>query len=177
MSNYPAMAGAKAAGQWFGLIVMLGVALTIECGTGWAAGFSPRMVPAHQPDTYSLKTFAQLEAWRELSGNAKIPKVFEYLTGRRTGIYPMGVPARAGSEVFESSGKIAFGQNLVKDLTASFVDARVGNLRVKEPSPEITGRAGPVPDVRDDIDGRPRGIRPEHRRAPGRSVCAGRAGT
>jgi hypothetical protein len=56
------------------------------------------VVPAHQADTYSLKTFAQFDRWKDLSGDAKIQRIFEYLTDRRTGVYPMGVPAMEGPE-------------------------------------------------------------------------------
>lgn len=71
-----------------------------------AAVFSPRAVPAHQADTYSLKTFAQFAAWKDLSGDAKVYRIFEYLSDPRTGIYPMGVPAREGSETLNEYGAV-----------------------------------------------------------------------
>ncbi len=63
-----------------------------------AAVFSPRVIPAHQADTYSLKTFADFAGWKDLRGDAKVYRIFEYLTDPHTGLYPMGVPAREGPE-------------------------------------------------------------------------------
>jgi hypothetical protein len=71
-----------------------------------AAVLSPRVIPAHQADTYSLKTFAQFDAWKDLSGDAKVYRIFEYLTDRRTGLYPMGVPAREGPEELTEYGAV-----------------------------------------------------------------------
>lgn len=63
-----------------------------------AAVYSPRILSPHNADGYSLKTFAQFHRWRELSGDAKVFEVYRYLTDPRTGLYPLGVPAREGSE-------------------------------------------------------------------------------
>ncbi|MEK7678417.1 MAG: hypothetical protein AAB676_21520 [Verrucomicrobiota bacterium] len=63
-----------------------------------AALYSPRVVSPHNADTYSLKTFAQFHRWRDLQGDAKDFEVFKYLADRRTGLYPLGTPAREGRE-------------------------------------------------------------------------------
>src|SRR5687767_9294171 len=71
----------------------------------WCAGFavqgavySPRVLSPAVADTYSMKTFAQFERWRDLAGDAKVFEIFKYLVDRQTGIYPMGIPAREGNE-------------------------------------------------------------------------------
>ncbi len=63
-----------------------------------AALYSPRVVSPHNADAYSLTTFAQFPRWRDLSGDAKVFEVYRYLADRRTGLYPLGVPAREGGE-------------------------------------------------------------------------------
>ena len=70
------------------------------------AVYSPRVLSPHNADTYSLKTFAQFARWRDLQGDAKVFEIFEYLTDRRTGIYPMGVPAWEGSETLAEFGAV-----------------------------------------------------------------------
>lgn len=71
-----------------------------------AALYSPRILSPHNADTYSLKTFAQFNRWRDLSGDAKVYEVFKYLADRRTGLYPMGVPAREGREDLPEYGAV-----------------------------------------------------------------------
>src|SRR5574341_841363 len=78
---------------------------------GWTppsegALYSPRILSPHNADTYSLKTFAQFSRWRELSGDAKVYEVYKYLIDQRTGIYPMGVPAREGNEDLPEHGAV-----------------------------------------------------------------------
>jgi len=75
-------------------------------GPAQAALYSPRVVSPHNADTYSLKTFAQFERWRVLSGDAKVFEVFEYLADRHTGVYPMGTPAREGREDLPEYGAV-----------------------------------------------------------------------
>ena len=70
------------------------------------AVYSPRVLSPHNADTYSLKTFAQFERWRDLHGDAKAFEIFKYLTDRRTGIYPMGVPAWEGNETLAEFGAV-----------------------------------------------------------------------
>ena len=72
-----------------------------------AALYSPRVVSPHNADTYSLKTFAQFDRWRDLSGDAKVYEVFKYLADRRTGLYPMGTPAREGDEELPEYGAVS----------------------------------------------------------------------
>ena len=77
----------------------LGIALCSGLlGTAHAALYSPRVLSPHNADTYNLKTFAQFSRWRELAGDAKAFEVFAYLTDPRTGLYPLGAPAREGRE-------------------------------------------------------------------------------
>ena len=71
-----------------------------------AAVYSPRILSQHNADTYSLKTFAEYERWRDLQGDAKVFAVFQYLADRRTGIYPMGVPAWEGNETLAEYGAV-----------------------------------------------------------------------
>jgi hypothetical protein len=71
-----------------------------------AALYSPRVVSPHHADTYSLKTFAEFDRWRNLSGDAKVYEVFKYLADRRTGLYPMGTPAREGREELPEYGAV-----------------------------------------------------------------------
>jgi hypothetical protein len=92
--------------RWILLVCALGGVLVCGCAITSAAVFSPRVVPAHQADTYSLKTFAQFDQWKDLSGDAKVYRVFEYLTDQRTGVYPMGVPAREGLEELIEFGAV-----------------------------------------------------------------------
>jgi hypothetical protein len=51
--------------------------------------------------------------------------------------------------------------NVTGDFTAAFVDAAAGNLHLARPVPEVVDAAVPLPDVRDDIDGKPRDARPD----------------
>src|SRR5687768_9616227 len=63
-----------------------------------AALFSPRIVGPHNADTYSLKTFAQFPRWKDLEGDPKAYEIFKYLVDKRTGLYPLGTPAREGDD-------------------------------------------------------------------------------
>jgi len=67
---------------------------------------APRVLSPHVADTYSLKTFADFERWRVLGGDAKAFEVFRYLADARTGLYPMGVPAREGPEELYEFGSV-----------------------------------------------------------------------
>jgi hypothetical protein len=61
----------------------------------------------------------------------------------------------------ESPSRIRFLGNVSKDLTSSLTDPARGNLHLKASVAEVTGRAVPLHDVKDDIDGRPRGPMPD----------------
>ena len=63
-----------------------------------AREYSPRVVSAHNADSYSMKTFARFHRWRNLTGDAKVFAIYKYLADRRTGLYPMGQPAWEGRE-------------------------------------------------------------------------------
>lgn len=60
--------------------------------------YSPRVVSSRQPDTYSMRTFAEYSGWRDLTGDAKAWAIFKYLSDVETGLFPMGVPMREGPE-------------------------------------------------------------------------------
>jgi hypothetical protein len=75
-------------------------------GTAQAVLYSPRILSPHNADTYSLKTFAQFERWRDLSGDAKVFEIYQYLADRRTGLFPLGVPAREGREELTEHGAV-----------------------------------------------------------------------
>jgi hypothetical protein len=82
------------------------VALLASSALAEAAVYSPRVLSPHNADTYSLKTFAEFHRWRDLHGDAKVFEIFKYLTDRRTGIYPMGVPGWEGNEVLAEYGAV-----------------------------------------------------------------------
>ena len=55
--------------------------------------YSPRILAPGIADTYSLRTFAQFDRWRDLSGDAKAYEVYRYLADTHTGLYHMNVVA------------------------------------------------------------------------------------
>lgn len=61
----------------------------------------------------------------------------------------------------ETSSPVEFRGNVTRDLSDRFVDARGGNLRLKERVPEIVDSAVPLSDVAEDIGGQPRDARPD----------------
>jgi hypothetical protein len=71
-----------------------------------AAVYSPRVFSPHSADTYSLKTFAEFPHWRDLQGDAKVFEIFKYVVDRRTGVYPLGVPAWEGNETLAEFGAV-----------------------------------------------------------------------
>src|SRR5437762_13129582 len=71
-----------------------------------AREYAPRVLSPHNADAYSMKTFAQFERWKDLQGDAKVWEVFQYLTDKRTGIYPMGVGAWEGKDTLYEYGFI-----------------------------------------------------------------------
>src|SRR5688572_30385694 len=83
------------------LILLLVVSFTAQ-----AAIYSPRVLSPHHADSYSLETFAEFHRCRDLEGDAKVFEIFKYLTDTRTGIYPMGVPAREGQEALAEYGAV-----------------------------------------------------------------------
>src|SRR6266508_1201810 len=70
------------------------------------AVYSPRVLSPHNADAYSLKTFAEFPRWRDQHGDAKVFEVFKYLADRRTGVYPLGVPAWEGNETLAEYGAV-----------------------------------------------------------------------
>jgi lysophospholipase L1-like esterase len=61
----------------------------------------------------------------------------------------------------ESSSQVVFVNNLAKDLTGAFVDPARGDLHITERAAGVIDKAKPLPDVPTDIDGQPRGPRPD----------------
>jgi hypothetical protein len=80
--------------------------MALTLGETCAAVYSPRIVSPHVADTYSLKSFAQFPSWRDLEGDRRVWEIFQYLTGPRTGLYPLGVPAWEGAEELSEYGAV-----------------------------------------------------------------------
>ena len=59
---------------------------------------APRVLSPRNADAYSMKTFAQFHRWKDLEGDAKVYEIYRYLADKRTGLYPLGSPAREGGE-------------------------------------------------------------------------------
>ena len=68
-----------------------------------------------------------------------------------SGPAPQGLPA----------DKVAFENNLVKDITAAFADPKAGNLHLKTPLADVVGQAKPRPEITDDIDRKKRDSKPD----------------
>lgn len=67
---------------------------------------APRILSPHNADAYSMKTFADFPRWRDLKGDAKVYEIYAYLADRRTGIFPLGVPAWEGRETLSEYGAV-----------------------------------------------------------------------
>ena len=63
--------------------------------------YSPRIVTPGIADTYSLRTFAQYDRWRNLSGDAKAYEVYRYLADPQTGLFHMNVAAEGEDALSE----------------------------------------------------------------------------
>ncbi len=61
----------------------------------------------------------------------------------------------------ESASQIVFANNLAKDLTTALVDPARGDLHITDRATDVIDKAKPMPDVTTDIDGQPRGSRPD----------------
>jgi len=61
----------------------------------------------------------------------------------------------------ESESDINFIDNLEKDVSAALVDPAAGNLRLTAAAVGAIGKALPLPDVKEDIDRKPRGEKPD----------------
>jgi len=61
----------------------------------------------------------------------------------------------------ETPGEMVIKNNVEKVCTLSFADPENGDLHLKENVSEVIDKALPLPEVYDDIDGRPRGPRPD----------------
>ena len=63
--------------------------------------YSPRILAPGIADTYSLRTFAQFDRWRDLSGDARAYEVYRYLTDTHTGLFHMNVVAEGEDALSE----------------------------------------------------------------------------
>ena len=63
--------------------------------------YSPRILAPGIADTYSLRTFAQFDRWRDLSGDAKAYEVYRYLADTHTGLFHMNVVAEGEDALSE----------------------------------------------------------------------------
>jgi len=61
----------------------------------------------------------------------------------------------------ESASQVVFANNLAKDLTTALVDPARGDLHITDRATGVIDKAKPLPDVTTDIDGQPRGSRPD----------------
>jgi hypothetical protein len=79
---------------------LIGVALSLVVVLPAAAReYSPRVVSPHHADTYSMKSFAQFHRWRDLKDDRLAWEVYQYLTDRRTGLFPLGKEVYEGRDV------------------------------------------------------------------------------
>ena len=61
----------------------------------------------------------------------------------------------------ESPGAVRLADNVSRDVTADPVDPVRGDLHLRRAVAGAIGRAGPLAEVPEDIDGQPRGPRPD----------------
>jgi hypothetical protein len=77
---------------------LLGVSSETACGRV----YSPRIVSSRTADGYSARTFASHPAWRDLGPEAKAKAMFDYLTDRESGLFPLGAGVcERGDKVYE----------------------------------------------------------------------------
>ncbi|MBS0203379.1 MAG: hypothetical protein JSS49_10800 [Planctomycetes bacterium] len=82
------------------LVVFTVFSTDIACGRV----YSPRILTSQTADTYSPRTFANHPAWKNLSPELKAKAIFDYLTDRETGLYPLGAGAfEGGDKAYEFS--------------------------------------------------------------------------
>jgi len=61
----------------------------------------------------------------------------------------------------ESESKVTLVNNLIGDFADVFTDPKAGDLHLARFSAQLVDRARVLAEVVDDIDGRPRGTRPD----------------
>jgi hypothetical protein len=66
-----------------------------------ACVYAPRILAPGIADMYSLRTFAQFDRWRDLSGDAKAYEVYRYLADTHTGLFHMNVVAEGEDALSE----------------------------------------------------------------------------
>ena len=87
-----------------------------------AAEHAPRVLSPHNADAYSMKTFAQFDRWRDLSGDAKVYEVYLYLADGRTGIFPMGAGAWEGGDVMYDYGYVRDPVKMINVYSCGYCD-------------------------------------------------------
>ncbi len=100
-----------------GLWVLFAFAATVD-----ARVYAPRVVSPHNADAYSMRTFAGFHRWRDLQGDAKAWAIFEYLTDRRTGLYPMGAGAWEGRDKTYDFGLIRDPVKMINVYSVGYCD-------------------------------------------------------
>ena len=91
-------------GQRTALFFFLAAALSAGSVVGEdprACVYSPRILASGIADTYSLRTFAQFDRWRNLAGDAKAYEVYRYLADTQTGLFHMNVVAEGEDALSE----------------------------------------------------------------------------
>jgi hypothetical protein len=103
------------------MIALFSFAL-LSSGRLEARSFAPRVVSQHNADTYSMQTFAKFHRWHKLQGDAKAWAVFEYLTDRQTGLYPMGAGAWEGKDTTYDFGLVRDPVKMINVYSVGFCD-------------------------------------------------------
>lgn len=85
--------------------IIIAATLSLAC-LARAREHAPRIVSEHTADAYSMRTFAEFPRWKDLRGDARVLAVYEYLTDRRTGLYPMGAGAWEGEDTLYEYGYV-----------------------------------------------------------------------
>ena len=97
-------------------------ALCIVAASAEARVYAPRVVSPHRADVYSMKTFAKFARWRNLKGDAKARAVYEYLTDRRSGLYPLGAGAWEGKDTTYEFGLVRDPVKMINGYSLGFCD-------------------------------------------------------
>jgi hypothetical protein len=92
------------------------------CAPVAAREYAPRVLSPDHADAYSMRTFAEFPRWRDLSGDAKVFEIFQYLADRRTGIFPMGAGAWEGRDPVYDFGYIRDPVKMINVYSAGYCD-------------------------------------------------------
>jgi hypothetical protein len=103
------------------ILLTLAIAFSLPTAT-IAREYAPRVVSEHNADAYSMKTFAEFHRWRDLKNDAKARAVFEYLTDKQTGLYPMGAGAWEGADSTYDFGLVRDPVKMINVYPIGFCD-------------------------------------------------------